>query len=431
MELTRYIKNKDWPPLLGYGLFIGMMATGYYYNLTFVQFGLLDLGTRLVGMTRQQVSMNMAYLALITSVTAIVFGLWMMRRGWSRDFRFKLRCAFAVVLAQTILTALAPVIRSEAAFLAWIVAASLALGVGVPATFSMTVDLVPRRDRGMTAALVTAGAYFPAAVFSSTWTIEQFSAQILGVMVAGSLGLGVLAFARLPWIDRLAEQHTRPEFARGRFVRYDEHGAAHISGRVIALILLMFGIYFIDSLGFLRLADTPALFEAAWGSPNINNRLVIGVVHVIAALVGGILYAALDEKQLFLWIFGIFALVHFMYTFMLRAQLGSPETLSEPMLYALAVSLYTVVNFAIWADISVPRTISRNAAIGVALSGWAATFLSTALALQLQLRGVSLDLHLRLVDSLAILFFLVVLALIYFPGGGGSRRKSSSQEVKG
>ncbi len=250
-------------------------------------------------------------------------------------------------------------------------------------------------------------------------------------MVAGSLGLGVLAFARLPWIDRLAEQHTRPEFARGRFVRYDEHGAARISGRVIALILLMFGIYFIDSLGFLRLADTPVLFEAAWQSPNINNRLVIGVVHVIAALVGGILYAALDEKQLFLWIFGIFALVHFMYTFMLRTQLGSPETLSEPMLYALAVSLYTVVNFAIWADISVPRTISRNAAIGVALSGWAATFLSTALALQLQLRGVSLDLHLRLVDSLAILFFLVVLALIYFPGGGGLRRKSSSQEVKG
>jgi hypothetical protein len=27
-------------------LFVGMMATGYFYNITFVQLGLVDLGAR-------------------------------------------------------------------------------------------------------------------------------------------------------------------------------------------------------------------------------------------------------------------------------------------------------------------------------------------------------------------------------------------------
>ena len=36
------------------------MSAGYYYNLTFVQLGLVDLGTRRVGMTGGQVSVVMA-----------------------------------------------------------------------------------------------------------------------------------------------------------------------------------------------------------------------------------------------------------------------------------------------------------------------------------------------------------------------------------
>lgn len=58
------------------------MATGYYYNLTLVQFGLLDLGTRVIGMNEQRVAADMAVLALITSVVAITFGLLMMKTGW-------------------------------------------------------------------------------------------------------------------------------------------------------------------------------------------------------------------------------------------------------------------------------------------------------------------------------------------------------------
>ncbi len=413
MEFIYFFRHRRYASLTGYVFFIGMMATGYYYNLTFVQFGLLDLGTRLVGLSEQAVARNMSALALVTALTAVLTGIWMQRTGLSRSLRAKLRLAFVMVSAQTVLTAVAPLVRSPGGFLAWVLAASLALGVSVPATFSTAIDLVPVRYRGFAGAWITALAYFAAAVFSTNWTIEQFSRDILPLMIGGTLGLGGLAFLRLPFMDTLAGQHLLPQYGIGRFVQVGPDGKTRIKRSLLVLFVIMFGIFFVDSLGFLRLASTPLLFETAWQSPALGPRLTIGVTHVLAALVAGLLYSALNEKELFLWIFGIFALVHLMYSFSARAPLARAG-LSEPILYAVAVSLYTVVNFSIWADVSTPRTVSRNTAVGVALSAWTATFISTALALQMRLSGVPLELHLRIVDSLAILFFILVGALVFF-----------------
>jgi MFS family permease len=429
MQALRLLRAGQWVALFGYAFFIGMMAVGYYYNLTFVQFGLFDLGTRLIGMTHRQVAIQMAFLALLTSATAILVGLLMMKRGWSSDLRVKLRLAFGVVLAQTLLTWAAPQLRSETALLVWITGASLALGVGVPATFSMTVDFIPIRDRGYAAAFITAIAYFIAATFSTSWTIEEFSRQLLGLMAAGAAGLGLLAFAPLPFVSQLAGLHARRGYGRGRFVQVDPAtGGTRISRRLIVLVVLIFGIFFVDSLGFLRLAETPVYFESAWQSPEFGVRLSIGVVHVIGALIAGVLYTSLSERYLFLWIFGIFAMVHLMYTFDLRAGSGDSAVLAMPILYSLAVSLYTVVNFAIWADLSTPQNISRNTALGVAISGWMATFLSTAIALQWQERGVPVEQHLNYVDALAFVFFLAVLVLVLWPARHPRRPGSPERE---
>jgi uncharacterized membrane protein YidH (DUF202 family) len=224
------------------------------------------------------------------------------------------------------------------------------------------------------------------------------------------LALGFLAFVKPPFVDQLAQQHRMPRFHRGRFV--DRHD--HVRRDLVGLIVLMFGIYFVDSLGFLRLLDTPLLIESAWQSPRYNVRVMIGIVHVVAALVGGVLYDALEVRRLFYWIFGIFALVHLLYTMSLRTATSAPA-LIMPVLYAWGVSLYTVVNFAVWADISTPRTIGRNAAIGVALSGWAATFMSTALSIWWQNNGMSLERHLNIVNALAILFLLALIIQAYLP----------------
>ncbi len=424
MLIFRLIRAGRWPTLFGYGLFIGMLATGYTYNLTFVQFGILDLGTRLVGMSEPRVVTGMAALALLTCLAAITAGLWMQRSGRSADFIFKLRLAAGVVLVQTLLTAWAPTIRGEMAFFAWILIASIALGIGVPATFGLTVDLIPVRDRGLAAALVTGLAYFAAAVVFSSWQIESYARQFLLPMAAGSLVMAGLAFLPLGWVRQLAEQHRHPAFGRGRYIKLSPDGKPQVQRRLLVLIGLMFGIFFVDSLGFLRLADTPVFFAASWQSPDLQVRLFIGLTHVIAALVAGVLYSALEERGLFLWIFGLFALVHLMYTFDLRLPGPAGQSLTEPMLYATAVSLYTVINFAIWADISTPETISRNAALGVAFSGFTATFLSTALALQFRLAGLPLELHLRIVDAIAMLLFILTLILSLWPGWGGKQPPS-------
>jgi hypothetical protein len=403
-----------WPAWFGLLFFIGMMSAGYYYNLTFVQFGLIDLGVRLVGMETRQVVTAMALLALITSLVSVVTGLGMMKLGWSASFYIKLRLAFGVILGLTVLTGAAPAIRTGTGFLTWIVLASAALGIAVPVTFGLTVDLVPVRLRGYAGAFITAAAYFPAAVLSPDWTVENFASGLVWLMAGGAAVLGVMAFAPLGFIRQLAAHHSQPSYAHGRFIRRGRDGTPYVRRSLVVLFVLMFGIYFVDSLGFLRLAETPYFFEAAWQSQELQPRLVIGITHVIAALVAGVLYRALSEKELFLWIFGIFGLVHLMYSLSLRGVSASGPTLSEPVMYAVAVSLYTVINFAIWADISTPHTITRNTALGVALSAWTATFFSTALALQMSEMGIPLETHLRIVDSLAFLFFLLVAGLVFF-----------------
>ena len=423
MALLHYLKARRWPTIFGYGLFIGMMAAGYYYNITFIQLGLVDLGTRVIGMSKAAVAGNMAWLALITCLVALLFGLLMQWRGWGSRFVLRLRLASAVIAGQTLLTALAPGLRTESAFFGWVVATSLALGVGVPVTFSLTLDLIPVRDRGYAAGLITALAYFIAEVFSTTWTVEQFAGQMLLMMVPGALVLGGLAFLPLPWITALAEQHADPAFARGRFVR---SGPARATGsrQMLLMVVLMFGVYFVDSLGFLRLITVPAYFQSAWQSPLFGTRLFLALMHVLTALIAGVLYNALHQKELFLWIFGIFALSHLMYGFHARLTPDQDAALAMPMLYVTAVSMYTVLNFAVWADLSTPRTISLNAALGVALSGWTATFISTAIAIQWE-ETLSLSRHLNSVDAVAMLFFLLLLGLILLPARRATERTAA------
>ena len=420
--LLRSIRDGRWPTVAGYALFIGMMSVGYYYNVTFVQLGLKDLGEGVLGLSSARVAWSMALLAVVTVGVALWFGALMSRRGWSQRFRVKLRIAFLVVLAQTVLTAAALLVASEAAYVAWILAASLALGVGVPATFAMSIDLIPVVDRGWVAGAIAGVAYLAANTLPGDWTLAAFATQMLVLMPPGAVALGVLAYGRFGWLDRLAEQHRDPAFGLGRFVRLTPGGAPRRDRTFLLVVILMFGIFFVDSLGFLRMIDAPELMTSSWRSVDPGPRTLLGVTHLAAALIGGVLYQAFPARHLFFWAFGIFALVHFSYA--LAPGGASGDALGIPMLYAVAVSLYTVVNFAVWADFSTPATIGWNAALGVAFSGWSATFLSTALALSLQRAGVPLADHLRYVDAVALLFFAAMLVLLIVRPGRAGRAPS-------
>ncbi|WP_416839614.1 MFS transporter [Haloferax sp. DFSO52] len=415
MSIVPAVRRGDWHAVFGYAFFVALLTGGYYYNVTFVQLGLLDLGTRLVGMSETAVSGWMATLALVTLATAIVFGITMDRREWSSSLDAKLRILFGVVVVQVLLTAMAPFVRTVPQFGAWIILASVSMGVGFPATFALTIDFVAVRDRGAVAAVATASTYFLANVYPLDWTIESFSRVVVVAMVPGVVLLGVLVFRPPAFLDRLARQHE--QFGVGRFCR---DGGVSIRDRAFLVpLVLMFGVFFIDSLGFLRILDTPSLVLASWQSPEFSMHLTLAVVHVVGAVMAGVLYTTFDRRVLFLATFGLFSFTHLLYTFDIRIAMWFP-TLStgpssplNPAFYALAVSFYTTLNFALWPDLSTPETIGTHSAIGIGLAGFLSTFLSTALALYFQSTSVSLLDHLNLVNALALLLFVGLACGLY------------------
>jgi MFS family permease len=400
-----------WVAPAGIATFIALMSAGYAYNVTFVQLGVTDLGRRLLGLSDERVAGAMALLAIVTAAVAIGVGVWMGRAGVGRDLRRKLRIAAVVVACQTALTLLAPHVPSSEAFTVWVLATAVALGVGVPVTFALTVDLVPVRRRGAVAGAVTAVAYAFAPLASGDWTIGPLAAMFGPAMVGGTIVLAALGWVDLPFVRHLARQHASPAFGRGRYVRAD--GAAR--RRLVGALVLLFVVFFVDSLGFLRLVDTPLYVAETWRSVEMGPRLAIAVAHVAAAAIGGLLYAALGERALLAWVLGAFALVHLGYQIDARMGMGDGSTLGIPVLYAIAVSLYTVVAFAIWADVSTPDTIGLHAALGVAASAWTATFLATALALRWAAAGVAFERHVALVNGVTIPAFLALLLFIVWP----------------
>ena len=424
----------------GIAVFVAFMAAGYAYNVTFVQLGVTDLGRRLVGLDDAQVAGAMAMLAIVTAVVAVAVGVWMGRAGVGRDLVRKLRIATVVVAGQTVLTVLAPLVATAGAFHAWVVLTALALGVGVPVTFSLTVHLVPVRRRGLAAAGVTAIAYAFAPLGSGDWTIEPLARTFTVGMLFGTAALALLGWRDWPLVRAWSRQHERPAFGVGRYLR-GSAGAGHAAPRIgadprrgadprigadprvqaaarvrlVSVLALLFVVFFVDSLGFLRLVDTPFYVAETWRAAEWGPRMTIAVTHVIAAFVGGTLYGALGERSLLAWVLGAFVLVHLGYQLDAQLGLGDGSGLGIPMLYAVAVSLYTVVTFAVWADLSTPDTIGLHAALGVAASAWTATFLATALALRWAAAGVPFERHVALVNGVALPAFLVLLVVIVWP----------------
>jgi hypothetical protein len=283
-----------WVAPAGIATFIALMSAGYAYNVTFVQLGVTDLGRRLLGLSDERVAGAMALLAIVTAAVAIGVGVWMGRAGVGRDLRRKLRIAAVVVACQTALTLLAPHVPSPEAFTVWVFATAVALGVGVPVTFALTVDLVPVRRRGAVAGAVTAVAYAFAPLASGDWTIEPLATMFGPAMVAGTIVLAALGWVDLPFVRHLARQHAAPAFGRGRYVRGDGAGRR----RLVGALVLLFVVFFVDSLGFLRLVDTPLYVAETWRSVEMGPRLAIAVAHVVAAAIGGLLYGALGERAL-------------------------------------------------------------------------------------------------------------------------------------
>lgn len=409
MKLIELVRERRWIPVAGYFVYISALTAGYYYNLTFVQLGLIDLGTRLVGLQPETVSIAMGTLALLTLFVAVASGMLMDRRGWSTHLYMKFRLLFGIILVQLVLTVVAPYVNSPEAFGLWVIICSVTLGLGIPVTFSFMIDFIPVRDRGYVAAIVAGLSFFVAALYPIEWRIEEFSIVMAAAMLPAAVVLAVISFRRTKLVDELARQHET--YGTGRFCRPQSVRTTSVT--FWGLVVLMFSVFFIDSLGFLRIIETPIYIYTSWQSPDLSIRLFIAITHIIGAFIAGVLYTNFDRKWLFLWVFGLFAFTHLQYVFHLRFGGSGTPPLLMPMFYVLAVSFYTTLNFALWPDLSTSETIGTHTALGVGIAGWLATFLSTALALYSE--GIKLSLldHLTYVNALALLFAVSLPVLLY------------------
>ncbi|HSJ28829.1 MAG TPA: MFS transporter [Acidimicrobiia bacterium] len=399
-----------WILLGGVISYVGLLAAGYYYNLTFVQLGLIDLGTRSVGMTGRAVSGVMAFFAVTALVVAVAAGWWLDRRGWSSNLRTKLRILFFVITAQTALTMVVGAVATPGQYRAWVLAGAVAIGVGMPVTFGLMIDFVPVRHRGAVAAAVAGLAFFVAALYPVDWRIEAFAPVMTALLIPAVVVLGVLAYRPFRFVDQWASQHR--EFGIGRFCRPE--AVRTFSVAFWGPLVLMFSVFFIDSLGFLRIIESPSYISTSWQSPEVGIRVFIALTHIVGAAMAGVLYTALHRRWLWGAVLALFAFTHLLYTFHLgTAPLGVDPPLTLPLFYVLAVSFYTTLNFALWPDLSTPANIGLHAGLGVGIAGWLASFLSTSLALYSESAGLSLLDHLRHVNALALLLAVAFPLVLY------------------
>lgn len=411
MKLSAFVRQRQWIPVTGYGIYIAALTAGYYYNLTFIQLGLTNLGTERIGMSPENVGVVMGLLAVLTFVFAIISGVLMDRHGWSTDLYVKFRLLFLIILIQFVLTITAPFVQTVGIFVGWIVVCSTTLGLGIPVTFSFMIDFIPVRDRGYVAATVAGLSFFVAALYPVEWHINEFSLVMSVMMIPAAVILGLLSVKRFSFVNSLAQQHEQATFGIGRFCRPTP--IQTLSLAFIGPVALMFSVFFIDSLGFLRIIEQPVYIYTSWQSPDLSVRLFIAVLHVVGALAAGVLYTNFERKYVFFWVFGLFAFTHLLYAFDSQIGIGDTPPLLLPMFYVLAVSFYTTLNFALWPDLSTPDTIGTHTALGVGIAGWMATFLSTALALYSEGVGLPFSTHLRYVTGLSLLFLVAFPVLLY------------------
>lgn len=389
---------------VAFAVYVAVLTAAYYYSLTFVQLGVTGFGIERLGLSPDLVAVAMGVLAVTTLAATLVSGRLLDRVGSLRSVRSKFRVLFGIVLLQLAVTDAVTAVASFAGFLAWILVCSVLLGTAIPFTFSLLSDLVAPEKRGYAAGTVAGVAFFLAALFPFRWTIEGFVPAAIAVLAPVAVLLGVLSIpaVRTERFTHVARRNDDEETRPGML------SAAFLGG-----ILLLFGAFFVDSLGFVRIVEAPQYVDASWQSSDIGTRMLIASTHVVGGIAAGVVYTKTRYVWLFFATFVLFAAAQFLYVY--DIVLGGPAVLATllPLVYVLAVSCYTTVAFALWPDLATPETVGTYTAVGIGIGGWLATFTSTAVALVSERLRLPLELHLLVVVVASVGFLFVTVLLLY------------------
>lgn len=400
--VNRFAMDRD--EVLGFAVYVSILTGAYYYNVSFIQLGLTELGQESVGLSMESVAAAMGLLAITTLSVTLASGRLMDRFGWGTDLAVKFRVLLGVLFLQIGLTLLSSAVSSFPGFLLWVLACSVPLGAGIPFAFSLMLDLVGPGERGYAAGTVAGLAFFLAALFPFEWSAGNFALPALSVLVPV---VGLLCVLSV-FPERVGRRYVTPD---GGSSRAQRHPAGLISRPLIAGLVLLFGAFFVDSLGFVRIIETPEFVDSAWQSSEYSTRVRIGVTHLLGGVGAGLLYTKARYLSIFVVTFALFATAQFLYVFDTVAGSGSLLGTVTPLVYVLAVSCYTTVTFALWPDLATPETVGTVTAVGVGIGGWMATFTSTALALMADRVQLDIGLHLFTVGVTSVTFLVLTVAL--------------------
>ncbi len=386
----------------GVAVYLITVGATYYYTVMFVQLGIPAIGREQAGLSSPALVGGLVLLAVLTLLVALVTGVMMDRRDWSTQSLLKVRVIAVILLIQLLVTAVTPTVTTGAQFLLWISICATVVGVGIPFVFSLLFDFVVPRYRGPAAGLAAGGAFALAALVPFEWTATAFRPAAIGVLtpVVGLVGLLAIAPAALRQIIPTGPQRTFQAQPSNRAPVF------------VLTVLLLFGAFFIDSLGFVRLLELPMYVETAWQSPAVDQRLLIAGTHLGSGLIGGLLFTRTGIRWLFPGVFGVFAVTQLLYAAGLVVALPAAIGTVLPLGYVTAVTWYTTAAFAVWAVVVTPETVGTRIAIGIGVGGWLATFLSTALALLAAQLQLAATLHLVIVGILSLMFLVATRTIV-------------------
>jgi hypothetical protein len=372
-----------------------MLVANYISGVKLVQWGIPYLGGVTCAVPDGQLNLLMALMAIISCVVAIISGI--MFDKVSLKFKSRLMLLLVCFGIQGSIVFLANFISTPAQFTAWILVFSAILGLLICQPFVFMFLLIPTKHRGILAGIITGLAYLIGNFSMAEWTFKGLSMETITVTIP----LGVLIMYALFNLQKMKMFDYTPEKDAAYSGQYSKNY------KFALVVLLMFGAYFVDSFGFLRLKEEP-FFWTIWGG-EFGVKMYLGISHLIAAVIMGYIYQ--KKKQMGPIIVFISALSGFVICdFLFSSYPTGAFLLITSYLYCATVSFYTINSFTVWSDISNSKNISSRAGIGIGIGGWLSSFLSTALTEQLLISLPGIDgyrIHLMLSGSIAIIFLII------------------------
>ena len=352
-------------PVLPYLYIIPTVAAAFMSVITFVQIGLPLLGTEVLGIPELTVSAIIIGFAFAGAAGALLGGKIL---DFIKDsLKKKLLLSLLISILSLGIMKLIPNLASSTDYLLWMLLLGFVSGVGSVNLYSLLFDLIPTGYRGRIGGIIVAMIYgIGPFIVPSNRTFEAYTASHPAKTALQLIGLGAMIIIL---IFKIVPKETI-KINHGDKPRYDY--------KFKEVLVLLTIILFIDSFGFIRAINEPEFVKQTWEG-GMGIRTFISIVHIISALVCGYLY---DKKSPY-FIVKISLIAFFIgnmfFAFMYQTSMESALVYLFPLVYAPAVSIYTLLFLMIWADITTEETEGKIYGLGLAVAAWLASFISTGL----------------------------------------------------